>query len=151
MNRERELLMRQLREKMAAEGLSQRDVAVAAGISQGSVWNFLNDVTRTPRNDTWKRLIAFVDDIPLPGTEPPTHEGWVPEIACPHCRCTVPGPEQGALHCLQCGRLVGKRCANCNAVNHLGNAKCRICGSELQDAPRTREVLPKMIPVSALY
>lgn len=110
------------------ERLTQFAAAEKLKISRAALASFESGRTY-PKGESMLKIIETI--YPGMGGEELQKGMRRDSISCPSCDASVPGPDQGALHCLACGISLGQGCGDCGAVNRTGARFCDECGHKL--------------------
>jgi len=126
-------------------GLSQADVALVSRLTQASISQFENATSLNPRRSTIAKIASVVDlwrqeQTNIVAMHPEEHQR--PAHVCPKCSREVPGPAEGASHCLKCGAAFQVECSNCGHVNSPDGTFCSRCLRPLMVQADGRAQLP---------
>jgi DNA-binding XRE family transcriptional regulator len=105
-------------------GYNQHEVAAILECSRPAIASFESGRSPYPRGDTLLKMLAVLyPEWDSAHTRRTDH-------VCVGCKGTVPGPQQGAKYCMQCGLHFGNGCSKCGHVNLKGARFCNDCGHQ---------------------
>lgn len=105
---------------------TQDQAAEFMGSSRAAVASFETGRNPLPRAETVLRMLSVL----RPGWDSPDRR--VNDHTCHACDELVPGPLQGAKHCLMCGDSFADNCHRCGVVCPKGANYCHECGYNLK-------------------
>lgn len=106
-------------------GYNQHEVAAILDCSRPAIASFESGRSPLPRGDTLLKMLAVL----YPQWDH-AHSALLDHV-CSACKATVPGPQQGAKHCMACGQHFGDGCPKCGHINLKEARFCNDCGAKL--------------------